>query len=257
MHLPLISPYASFFELSVALNFAYAASEQFRESLKSGFLENIRNMDDWYDKKQQDILGGLVLMSNDDIDTQARENIKEKFLKLLEDLKTKDNNLSGALEKSQGTIAKQIKPLYIYVGIFSLIILFFGGQEAIHKDFPIDAMNTMLFFSTIFIAALYLLSFTLFSVTVPLAITLISIALISSLFLPVPYLLPLCDKYLIDCALLIAFLPFGLSMFRLIILTIRLELNHRLNYYHAYKELAELEAHYTKLQESKKYFKQI
>ena len=84
---PIISAYASFFELSVALNFAYAASSQFRETMKSGFLYNIRKMDSWYSSKQKDVMGKLTLMSDEDVDLTARENIKDRFTNILKDLR--------------------------------------------------------------------------------------------------------------------------------------------------------------------------
>lgn len=80
---PLIGAYASFFELSVALNFTYAASSQFRDAMKSGFLYNVRKMDSWYATKQKDVISKLILMSDEDIDLNAKENIKEKFQVIL------------------------------------------------------------------------------------------------------------------------------------------------------------------------------
>ena len=106
-------------------------------------------MDEWYSTKQKDVISKLALMSDDDIDINAKENIKDRFTNILRDLKESDNALSEEIEEAQEILTRQIRPIYIYVALFSLIILFFGGQESVHQTFPIDGMNSMLYFSRI------------------------------------------------------------------------------------------------------------
>jgi len=250
----IIGAYSSFFELSVVLNFSYAASEKFRDSLKTGILHNIRTTNKWYSNKQKEVFNKLILMSDDDINLDEKNGIRTKFESIAETLKNEDQKLSKDIESAQKIVIEQTKPIYVYVALFSLCILLLGGQEVAHNLFPTESMNTLIFISLIIIPLLYALTFTSFFVSVPSAILIIFLASISCVFFPVSYQIPLSDKYLVNTAISIAFLPFILSMLKLSAVSFILWIKHGVKYRRANTKLMELEENYQKLQESKKYF---
>lgn len=251
----IIGAYASIFELSVAMNFAYASSEHFREAMKSGFLHNIRLMEQWYDDKRKEVSNKITLLSDNDIDQASKDTICQKLEDSLEQLKIEDKALKIKIEESQSKIADEIKPIYIYTALFSLIILFFGGQESAHNCFPIDGVNTLIYLTIIFYIMVQLLKIIGHSISSSLSILFILCATASSLFLPIKYNIPLENKHLLDIAIILAFLPFIMSALRLLLLTIKIEAVSRINYYIRVREIKEIEQKADNLRDSRDYFK--
>lgn len=255
-HTSIIGSYASIFELSVALNFAYAASAPFRETMKAGFLKSIEQMDLWYSKQVTKTIDKIRLMSDEDINSEAKLSLKKKFENMLVQLREEDEQLTKETDEAQSDIVNQTKPLYIYTALFSLFILFLGGQEVAHNTFPIDGFNSIIYMSLFLIPTIAISSMIGSPMPVPAAVMLLLFSLLIGLFWPIAYIIPISNKHLLDIALLFSFLPFTLSVFRLTWLAFKLELKHRRGYYKAYKELAKAESAAKNLRESKNFFKQ-
>lgn len=251
----IIGAYASIFELSVAMNFAYASSEHFREAMKSGFLHNIRLMEQWYDEKRKEVSSKITLLSDNDIDQASKDNICQKLEDSLEQLKIEDKALKVKIEQSQSKIADETKPIYIYTALFSLIVLFFAGQESAHNHFPIDGLNTLIYLTIIFYIMVQLLKLIGHSISSALSIAFILGTTTCSLFWPIKYNIPLDNKHLLDIAIILAFLPFILSALRLLILTLKIEAVSRINYYIRIREIKEIEEKADNLRDSRDYFK--
>lgn len=251
---PIIGSYSAIFELSVAMNFAYASSEHFREALKSGFLYNIRRMEQWYDEKRIQVSNKIRILSNEDIDQEKKDKIAKKLEDSLEQLKIEDNKLKDQIEYSQAKIADEIKPIYVYTALFSLIVLFFAGQENAHCAFPEDGVNTLIFLTTLFYPIVKIFKFFGYQTGAGFSIGFIIATTISSIFYPVSYSIPLPQKYLVDIAIIIAFLPFIFSAIRLWWLTIKIELRSRYNYYVMSDEIKQIEKYADNLRDSRDYF---
>lgn len=275
---PIIGSYASIFELSVAMNFAYTASRPFRKAMKDGFLYNIRAMENWYDEKRIEVSGMITLLT--DVDEDSKANIKKDLNESLLDLKKEDETLRNIIIETQAKIADEIKPIYIYTAFFSLIMLFLGGQEAVHNRFPKEGMQILLI-STI---AFYIFSLLSSRITsgvlylakrfVPKFLHLVKHYLADTtltsynavIFAAGTLLIILsfkydhlskfiCDKYFLDIALVAAFLPFIISAVRLSLLNVRISLSADKNYTKIRKKLRELKENAEAINKGKEYFK--
>lgn len=252
---PIISSYASIFELSVAMNFAYTASRPFRKAMKDGFLQNIKNIEKWYDDKIIEVSGMLMLMN--DIDEESKANIKKELDESLLELKKEDEKLHHKIIETQSKIADEIKPIYIYTAFFSLIVLFLGGQEAAHSRFPKEGMQILLI-STFFFYVFSSISKRLFKTIISGLDAVAFVILVISLILFVKYdrlSEYVCDKYLLDVALIIAFLPFVFSAGRLAWLNLQLFWSVDKNYRKLKKKLSDLKTHAEAFAVAKEFFK--
>ena len=249
----MIGAYASIFELSVALNITYAASKQFQDTLKSGFLYSIKNMDVKYSMAMDRINSDLSTISDRHIPKKTKKKFQDKFKRKLEALRENSTELNLELSDAQDIISKQVKPIYIYVAIFSLYCLFLAGQESVNMKFPLDGMNSLVYISLIMLPFFYIMGFFKQELSVSHAVIAIAIAIGAGLFSPITYLLPFTEKYLLDCALVIAYIPFIFSMSRLVYVTLKLEFSHRFSYWKSLYEIKKLEHSYQSIKESTEY----
>lgn len=250
-----IGAYSSIFELSVAMNFTYAASESFRETIKTGFLQNVRNMGKWYDNTIADIDKKITLMPDEDISQEIKDKIKNQLQITVSELKVESEDLKEEIESSQAIIANETKPVYIYTALFSLFMLFFAGQEVAHNCFPKDGVNTILYFTIIFYIIRPLLSFLGYIISSSMAIAFAILAITSALFFPIIYQIPISNKYLLDTALIIAFTPFIFSASKLLFITAKIEFSFRKKFYSRVKYIKSIEENADNLRDSRDYFK--
>lgn len=251
---PIIGAYASIFELSVALNFAYASSQQFRATLKTGFLQSITKMDDRYEENIKKIASKISTLDDEYFPEGKKKELKAQLKGRLDVLRKQSNDLEIELEDTQNYLVEKIKPIYVFVAIFSLYCLFLGGQESANNIFPIDGMNSLLIISSFFLVLFYMLSFTKYQLSNFIVIIAILIAITSGMFFPCPQPSIFSHKYLTDMALVVAFLPFMMSMSRLLFLTLLLEFKHRISFLRSSHEILRLSVNCDKLQESTNYF---
>lgn len=251
----IIGSYASIFELSVAMNFAYTASRPFRKAMKDGFLHNIKAMESWYDEKRIEVSGMIMLLT--DVDEEAKAKIKQDLDESLLSLKQEDEKLHNIIIETQSKIADEIKPIYIYTALFSLIMLFLGGQEAVHNRFPKEGIQILLI-STLFFYIGSSISKRFFNSIVSAYEAVIFAGMITVLVLFVKYdhlSKFICNKYLLDIALVVAFLPFMISAIRLSLLNIKISLSANKNYNKIRKKLLELKENAEAINKGKEYFK--
>jgi len=261
----LIGAYASIFELSVALNFAYAASKQFRETMKTGFLLNINNMDTKYKYYQEKLDNDLNMIDETLISVEKKTDLKSKYKKTLDDIRNEGSKLEEKLNEAQDTISRKIKPIYIFVAMISLFVLFLGGQEVKHELFPLETMNTIVLLSSVSIVIVYLLSFTKYELAIVDISFILIISIALSIFAPslFPQLLVIINmeilkkEYITNIALIIAFSPFFISLLTLSFATLKLEINHRKKYSLVMKEVAKLNSNIEVISESKNFINNL
>lgn len=252
---PIISSYASIFELSVAMNFAYTASRPFRKAMKDGFLHNIRAMENWYDEKRVEVSSMITLLT--DVDEDSKINIKQELDESLLDLKKEDEKLHNKIIETQSKIVDEIKPIYIYTALFSLIMLFLGGQEAAHNRFPKEGIQILLI-STFSFYMFTSITKRFFNSIISAYEAVIFAGMITILVLFVKYdhiSQFICNKYLLDIALVVAFLPFMISAIRLSLLNIKISWSADKNYKKIRKKLLELKENAEAINKGKEYFK--
>lgn len=250
-----MAAYAPIFSLSVAMNFAYAASKPFRETMKSGFLHDIKEMEKWYDDQRRDVSSKITLLT--DVDENSKRNINLELQQSLDMLIIEDEKLKEEIEISQSKIADETKPIYIYTAIFSLISLFFCGQESAYERFPTEGIQIILI-STIFYYCITYLLKKFMNITMTAYMSIFYIIIIGILIITLQDFNVLSkyisNKHLLDCTLIVAFLPFVLSAIRLSWVALRIEISARLKFKKLQKKITEITKHINNLRESKEYF---
>lgn len=223
--------------------------------MKTGFLSNINKMDEKYKYYQEKLDNDLNMIDETLISKEKKYQLKGKYRDTLNEIYQEGTKLESKLDKSQETISRKIKPIYIFVAIISLFILFLGGQEVKHGVFPLETMNSIVILSGISIVGFYLLSFSKYELTVVAISLILVISIVVSTF--APFLDILKKEYIVNMALIIAYSPFFISLISLFISTARLELNHRKKYRLVMKEVAELNNNIKQMSKSKNFINEL
>lgn len=223
--------------------------------MKTGFLSNINKMDEKYKYYQEKLDNDLNMIDETLISKEKKYQLKGKYRDTLNEIYQEGTKLESKLDKSQETISRKIKPIYIFVAIISLFILFLGGQEVKHGVFPLETMNSIVILSGISIVGFYLLSFSKYELTVVAISLILVISIVVSTF--APFLDILKKEYIVNMALIIAYSPFFISLISLFISTVRLELNHRKKYMLVMKEVAELNNNIKQMSKSKNFINEL
>lgn len=223
--------------------------------MKTGFLSNINKMDEKYKYYQEKLDNDLNMIDETLISKEKKYQLKGKYRDTLNEIYQEGTKLESKLDKSQETISRKIKPIYIFVAIISLFILFLGGQEVKHGVFPLETMNSIVILSGISIVGFYLLSFSKYELTIVAISLILVISIAVSTF--APFLDILKKEYIVNMALIIAYSPFFISLISLFISTVRLELNHRKKYMLVMKEVAELNNNIKQMSKSKNYINEL
>lgn len=223
--------------------------------MKTGFLSNINKMDEKYKYYQEKLDNDLNMIDETLISKEKKYQLKGKYRDTLNEIYQEGTKLESKLDKSQETISRKIKPIYIFVAIISLFILFLGGQEVKHGVFPLETMNSIVILSGISIVGFYLLSFSKYELTIVAISLILVISIAVSTF--APFLDILKKEYIVNMALIIAYSPFFISLISLFISTARLELNHRKKYRLVMKEVAELNNNIKQMSKSKNYINEL
>ncbi len=223
--------------------------------MKTGFLSNINKMDEKYKYYQEKLDNDLNMIDETLISKEKKYQLKGKYRDTLNEIYQEGTKLESKLDKSQETISRKIKPIYIFVAIISLFILFLGGQEVKHGVFPLETMNSIVILSGISIVGFYLLSFSKYELTIVAISLILVISIAVSTF--APFLDILKKEYIVNMAFIIAYSPFFISLISLFISTVRLELNHRKKYMLVMKEVAELNNNIKQMSKSKNYINEL
>lgn len=223
--------------------------------MKTGFLSNINKMDEKYKYYQEKLDNDLNMIDETLISKEKKYQLKGKYRDTVNEIYQEGTKLESKLDKFQETISRKIKPIYIFVAIISLFILFLGGQEVKHGVFPLETMNSIVILSGISIVGFYLLSFSKYELTVVAISLILVISIAVSTF--APFLDILKKEYIVNMALIIAYSPFFISLISLFISTARLELNHRKKYRLVMKEVAELNNNIKQMSKSKNFINEL
>ncbi len=223
--------------------------------MKTGFLSNINKMDEKYKYYQEKLDNDLNMIDETLISKEKKDQLKRKYRDTSSEIYQEGTKLESKLDKSQETISRKIKPIYIFVAIISLFILFLGGQEVKHGVFPLETMNSIVILSGISIVGFYLLSFSKYELTIVAISLILVISIAVSTF--APFLDILKKEYIVNMAFIIAYSPFFISLISLFISTVRLELNHRKKYMLVMKEVAELNNNIKQMSKSKNYINEL
>lgn len=261
-----ISAYASFFELTVAFNFAYAASQSFRDIVKGGFLSDVRNLKSTIDSEAQDLSAMIgVLQQDGDIDETHGKAVSAKMSKHNEDVNRYSNEISNLIENAQEKVSDQLKAFYIVIGIYGLFVLFLSGQEQIHKMFPLkELLSETIFTALILVFLMFLTFFT--SVVIPI-IYLSIIMLVSILFSISPYSQSIVDifsymficnnKYLIDIVIIFSIMPSVFAYFRYVFNALKILIPYKFKLWKIQISILMIKNSIKQFQSSKKYLNNL
>lgn len=223
--------------------------------MKTGFLSNINKMDEKYKYYQQKLDNDLNMIDETLISKEKKSKLKEKYKNIIDETHQEGAELESKLDKSQDAISRKIKPIYIFVAIISLFILFLGGQEVKHEVFPLETMNTIVLLSGILILGFYLLSLSKYELAIVDISTILAISISISVF--APFLDILKKEHIINLALIIAYSPFFISLASLFISTVKLEFNHRKKYTSVMKEVVRLKDNIEQMSKSKNFINDL
>lgn len=230
----MINFFNSLFELAVALNFAYVASESIREIFSRGFLSGARNLSLKFDHKIVEIKAKLAT-TNDSFFPQDKKNVMmEKLEYILEKLKIVDNNLDKKIESAQKIVTNKLKGIYILTAFYSIFMLLLSGiEQQFTNQTSIHIFINELFtinFVTIFIFIIILvISFTKKQLSISYLIIVSLFIMSFSLLYPIPFdkLFTNLNNYYnigIYSSVILAFSPFILITIRIALTSIYYEI---------------------------------
>ncbi len=250
---PIISLFTSFFELSVALNFAYAASKQLRDTIKSGFLHNLQKLQKEYESASERLSNRLIILNEDPNIEKISEGVNQQSSKMLKDLTDEVELIKEKIDDAQLKVTNQIKPIYIFVAILGILILYLGGVESYFGNFPKMELTNILFVSTMYLIILYILSFTKKEVSSLFTSFFgVLIIIISFLF---PYEIISTNNFdnfdIVNYSLVLSFFPLLFTIMRLFIMQTALSLKYQWKWYFHMKKLSKLEKELKSYQLSK------
>jgi len=220
-YIALISPYASFFEVSIALNISHAASQNIRNVFKSAIKNDTKKISKSFEENIEETFDKLNLMSDEDIDAKQKEKLSNSLLDILSSSDKNRTKHNDEINNSNDRIVDQIKPMYIYVAIINLFVLFLAGQESIHQKFPGNELLFLLIASLFTILTIWMLSYTEKKPpAVFVAFFALTVAILS--FFEFGHLYQFFEinasfnKYLVDLMLFVSFTPFFIAFSRLL-----------------------------------------
>jgi len=282
-HTDLLPHFTSFFQLAVAFNFSYAASDQLRKVIKKGFLYNIRNLADLYEDKKNELEAKLEVLADEDLNSDKKKEIKNKLTIKLGELREKDEALDAKIKHHQDITALKIQPIYIYTALIALFFLFLGGLEGLNNVFPRNEIFTIVLLSTIYILIFYYLvlkssrpitsalsstlalAFCTVAATIPIEIPTddffstpeYTFSIYNTYINLPPYTFnipfkSITDRNLLFSSLALSFFPFILASITLLTINFYLELLFRANYHVLMFEIKGLTSTLDNLSDSKK-----
>lgn len=202
--------------------------------------------------KKQELESRLTVFTDDFLPNTQKDKVLKSLSKMLNSLRQKDSNLDAEIEESQEKVTAQIRPIYVFIAIFGIFLLFLGGQESIHSFFPRLELYTLLLLTSLTTAFLYSLSFTKYHVSVLLTGIIALIVVFISLLFPLSLFNEIFpDKLLVNIALILSFLPFALAITRLFTINLILNIKYRFPFFKAKWKISRLEKNLEKLKSSR------
>lgn len=190
----------------------------------------------------------ITFLIDTDLRPEQQAVLKEKLEQQQETLKNDETTLKQKLDSSQKLSATQLRPYYVLTAIFSLFVLFLGGQEQTHQCFPIHELFTvnlyMILTSLVFIT---LLLFSKYEISVLNAVIMLLIWIVITIFMSqffyntfMPFNIK--EKYYVDMALILSYLPFFIASIVLFIPSIILSAQYRWKFYRSKKALKKMKS---------------
>ncbi len=242
----ILSSYTSFFELSVAFNFAYVSSQGLRDTIKSGFLHKIRHLRQESEDLINSVESKLEIIEEEVISQSKKESFLKEVANLKDQIEDIHKSLDEEIESVQSIIASESKTLYIVTGIYGIFILYFAGKNT----FPfieIIILTLLLFIAyffslrikeSLYIVTFFIIGTFLFTIFFPPENELNTVAQ----YIGFDGLQIFQDKnsseyFLLYVTLLLSFFPFLWVYLRLIFKDITIMLSYYHNYRSDLKEL--------------------
>lgn len=235
----IISGYTSLYELSAAFNFAYTASSQFRDVIKSGFLQDSRLLSNNIKLRLKKINTELIIYNESEFLNDKKDIIIKKLNDLHNDLQNEEKKLNNEIEQAQSTLTNKFKPLYIVSALFSFFMLFLAGEEVYSNLFP----KQELIFSLIglSIVIFYIIVDTFWKPNKNLSIiytsTITIIILLSSILLDLSFLKEnnfieiINNKMLVNVSIIFSIFPFIFAYTRLFTNALWISVKYRFIFY--------------------------
>jgi len=224
-----IGSFSSLYELAVALNFAYVASDSIREIFKRGFLSTTRQLSNIIDEKIKKTQIRITLINDSFLNDEKKEKINSTLIIALEDFQDFDEKLDTRIDEAQKLTQNKLKALYVIAAFFGIFMLFLGGVQSDSQRFPYDEIITISFLTTITLSIITYYSFQNKYPPVFGMIVLMLIIIVLSIINPFASLinkLPMIqENYLTYATIAISLSAFIISAIRLAIATMAIELH--------------------------------
>lgn len=224
----MLNYFNSLFELAVAFNFAYVASETIRELFSRGFLSGARNLSSKFDIKLKEVRAKLTTINDSLFPPEKKQILISRLEKLFSDLKGIDSNLDQRIDSGQKIVTNKLKSIYILSAFYSLFVLFLSGMESFNTCTMINELIAINIYTIIMFICLILMSFTKRVVSVSFIIVL-SLFIMSSCTIftfdlfsfMIDYI---SQKNIIYGSVVIAFSPFVLITIRIFLTSLFYEI---------------------------------
>lgn len=222
----MINSFSPLFELAVALNFAYLASQTIRSIFEGGFLSIARNLLSKLDNRIKKISADLATTREGLFNEKAKEDIKNKFEAIRDRLKSSDESLDNKIKDVQNIISGKLKSIYIITAFYGLLVLFLGGQESLSEGSPYHSLYSVTIYIVLTISIIILYSFTKQNISIIFTISVTFIFMSYNLFNP---MMSYSDEQesriiLVYISVAIAYSPFMITSVRLFLSSILEEL---------------------------------
>lgn len=257
-----LSAFNSVLEVAVAFNFAYAASSQVRDTVKSGFLEHLRSLHANFEFKIRNIKAEIGTSSDDgalpksgDISSEDRNHIIERLDNNVGKMVLVSDELLSDIDSEQHKLTGKYKSIYVFIALMALFWLILGGQEGYHGVFPRNEIIISLGFTSCFLVIQWASGY---AIPVISSTVIAVLSIVTSLFLAsyaTDKVLVISDKMLVNMVLLLSFLPFILSSLAMFLISYKLQIKYWLKALSFSSEADTLMDQVIKQKDAKQYLK--
>lgn len=240
----LLPAYSSYFELAVAFNFSYAASDSLRSAIKSGFLHRSRRLAELVHADLEELQSRLTVQATElGLGIEKKKKIINLLKNRYQDLRKTADELSETIESEQARVTTDSKPVHVFLALISLIFLFLAGQESVHQIFPRNEVLAILVCSTIYLIIFYgfnsyrlntnVISSSFFAILIVVLAVLTDLGgLIDSSFTTLlnnyDYSVLIKNKYLVDYSIVLVMLSFLFTALRLLFINSYLSFSYKI-----------------------------
>lgn len=254
---PVLLAYAPLFSTAVALNFAYTYSGTFRTSIGDGFKETIERVKGYLAKVHEETAYRYTVSTADVFQEGFKEQITTKFSLVKDEIVSMSESLDEDIKHAENGFKDLVMPSYMVAALFTIFILFLIGQESYHQILPIaemSAMITMSVITMIFVTYLTRTKFKIFASNPYIGLYMISINMAIILFSWDMSSYFIKDKYVINTAIIVGFLPFFVTTLIFLYRHLMLAKKYLLRYLNVVYKLYKLKRYVNQFKLSKEIF---